>query len=521
MIDKGISAILFDCSTLLRWNRPVTGIVRAQLEVAKYLLGCPYKTIFVAFSPDKQALLQVSKETLQAKIDFFTHYSPAQKPFNPLKRLSAVPSRLKRFADAMQQSKILRFVERIQFKSNQLKSYADGISSELSPLLLPPIARSTRALFNKESLFITMGLDWEDSNYALLYQLKHELKFRVVGFFCDAFILKNPQWAASKEIVASFMLHFYRLSYLCDCIASISEYSKDEFYALLAKHRIAANPDVRVLHLGNCNKPKEAATDSVASANHTTPATHASAAPVPALRASAPLPVVTTPTITLRRDPISGELIGDDSPEPHPMLEPKLKESIRHKMSRKNVRAHSSHFVLYVSTIEPRKNHLLLLDVWQRLAESNLHFPDLVLVGMRGWGADLFWERFKNEKLRQHIFWYDNVGDSELQTFYERAQFCVFPSFDEGFGLGAAESLEHGKPVLISSSRGLCEATQNLMPALDPNAPESWAEWILRLSNDAAELQNLTQKAQQFARRSWHDFAHDFIEFALEKKEAE
>lgn len=516
MIDKGISAILFDCSTLLRWNRPVTGIVRAQLEVAKYLLGCPYKTIFVAFSPDKQALLQVSKETLQAKIDFFTHYSPTQKPLSPLKRLSAVPNRLKRFADAMQHSKILRFVERIQFKSNQLKSYAEGISSELSPLFLPPIARSTRALFNKESLFITMGLDWEDSNYALLYQLKHELKFHVVGFFCDAFILKNPQWAASKEVVASFMLHFYRLSYLCDYIASISEYSKDEFYALLAQHRIAASPIVRVLPLGNCNMPKEAATDSVAA----NPAPTAPA-PVPALRTQAPLPVVTTPTITLRRDPISGELIGDDSPEPAPVLEPKLKESIRHKMSRKNVRAHSSHFVLYVSTIEPRKNHLLLLDVWQRLAESNLRFPDLVLVGMRGWGADGFWERFKNEKLRQHIFWYDNVGDSELHTFYERAQFCVFPSFDEGLGLGAAESLAHGKPVLVSSSRGLCEATQNLMPALDPNAPEVWAEWILRLSNDSEELQNLTQRAQQFTRRSWHDFAHDFVAFALEKKEAE
>ena len=511
MIDKGISAILFDCSTLLRWNRPVTGIVRAQLEVAKYLLGCPYKTIFVAFSPDKQALLQVSKETLQAKLDFFAHYSPTQKPFNPLsplKRLSAVPSRLKKFADSMQHSKILRFVERIQFKSNQLKSYAEGISSELSPLFLPPIARSTRALFNKETLFITMGLDWEDSNYALLYQLKHELKFRVVGIFCDAFILKNPQWAASKEIVASFMLHFYRLSYLCDCIASISEYSKDEFHALLSAHRIAASPLVRVLPLGNCDKPKEETRDSA-------PAQ----APVPALRASAPLPVVTTPTITLHRDPISGELIGDDSPESAPALEPKPKESRRHKVSRKNVRAHSSFYVLYVSTIEPRKNHLLLLDVWQRLQQSNLRFPDLVLVGMRGWGADLFWERFKNEKTRQHVFWYDDVGDSELQTFYERAQFCVFPSFDEGLGLGAAESLAHGKPVLISSSRGLCEATQNLMPTLDPNAPESWADWILRLSNDSAELQNLTQKAQQFTRRSWHDFAHDFIEFALEKKE--
>ncbi len=332
MIDKGISAILFDCSTLLRWNRPVTGIVRAQLEVAKYLLHCPYKTIFVAFSPDKQALLQVSKETLQNKIDFFMHGSPPQKPFNPLKRLSAVPRRLKKFADSMQHSKILRFVERIQFKSSQLKSYADGINSEISPLFLPPIARSTRALFNKETLFITMGLDWEDSNYALLYQLKHELRFRVVGMFCDAFILKNPQWAASKEIVASFMLHFYHLSYLCDSIASISDYSKDEFHALLAAHRIAANPLVYVLSLGNCDKPK-ATTDIAVS---TQPA------PTPASRTQAPLPVVVTPTITLHRDPISGELIGDDSPEPAPALSPKRKESVRQKLPRKNVRAHSS-----------------------------------------------------------------------------------------------------------------------------------------------------------------------------------
>lgn len=500
MIDKGISAILFDCGTLLRWNRPPTGIVRIQLEVAKYLLQSPYKVVFIAFAPDKQSLLTIPKETLESKIDFFTHYAPTQnKPFNPLKHLSAVPKRLKNFANAMQQLQVLRFVERIRFKSNTLKSYTEGINDELSPLALPQIPRSTRTLFNKESLLITIGLDWEDSNYALLAQLKHELKFRVVGIFCDAFILKNPQWAMGDELIASFMLHFYHLCYLCDSIAAISEASKAELQTLLATHKISANPDIRALQLGNCDD-KPSKTDSKP------------ASPAPAVSgtsgASAPLPaVVAAPTITLHRDPVSGELIGgEESPAPKTQQPLKLSKW-----------AHSSPYILYVSTIEPRKNHLLLLDVWQHCIDSHQQIPHLVLVGMRGWGVSEFWQRLKNEKLRQYVFWYDNIGDEQLHWLYGQSLFGVFPSFDEGLGLGACESLAHGKPVLISDSRGLVEATQSLMPALDPTNKDVWVEWILRLSNDSNELQALTRKAQQFKRKSWHDFAQSFVQFALKE----
>jgi glycosyltransferase involved in cell wall biosynthesis len=80
------------------------------------------------------------------------------------------------------------------------------------------------------------------------------------------------------------------------------------------------------------------------------------------------------------------------------------------------------------------------------------------------------------------------VSDDLLAWLYKNALFAVFSSFEEGWGLAASEALEAGTPVLISDIGALREATQGLMPALDPNSPRAWADAIAHYATDSGAL---------------------------------
>ena len=73
-----------------------------------------------------------------------------------------------------------------------------------------------------------------------------------------------------------------------------------------------------------------------------------------------------------------------------------------------------------------------------------------------------------NPQLADHVVFLGSVSDDELIDLYRSAIFSVFPSFLEGWGLGASESLDFGLPVVVSTADALREATRDLMPAIDP-----------------------------------------------------
>ena len=77
----------------------------------------------------------------------------------------------------------------------------------------------------------------------------------------------------------------------------------------------------------------------------------------------------------------------------------------------------------------------------------------------------------------------DHVSDSVLDNLYKNCLFTVFPSFAEGWGLGAVESLLHKKICIISTCPALREATQSLCHQLDPTDTCAWVEMILKLLN--------------------------------------
>ncbi|MBV8914963.1 MAG: glycosyltransferase family 4 protein [Acetobacteraceae bacterium] len=133
-------------------------------------------------------------------------------------------------------------------------------------------------------------------------------------------------------------------------------------------------------------------------------------------------------------------------------------------------------YVLFVSTIEPRKNHLLVVRIWMRLlAEVRAgrrrpeSVPDLVFAGRVGWLADDLVQQLENAGWADgRIRLLAGLSDSELHTLYENCLFTVFPSLHEGWGLPVTESLAAGKPCLCSNAAALPEAGGTLCRYFDP-----------------------------------------------------
>jgi len=107
-------------------------------------------------------------------------------------------------------------------------------------------------------------------------------------------------------------------------------------------------------------------------------------------------------------------------------------------------------YLLMVSTIEPRKNHAMLLQAWEAL-RYNAH-PDLklVVVGNLGWDQGPVLERFRPWAKTGELLWLNNVPASELRLLYTHAAVTVCPSFSEGFDYSGVEAMKCGCPVAAS-----------------------------------------------------------------------
>ncbi len=128
-------------------------------------------------------------------------------------------------------------------------------------------------------------------------------------------------------------------------------------------------------------------------------------------------------------------------------------------------------YVLFVSTIEARKNHLLLFRVWRRLLSEMgaQNVPDLVFAGKVGWMVGDLMSQIENSRNldgRLHVI--EGLDDRALRAVYGGCLFTVFPSFYEGWGLPVSESMAMGRPCVCSNATALPEAGGALARYFDP-----------------------------------------------------
>jgi len=139
-------------------------------------------------------------------------------------------------------------------------------------------------------------------------------------------------------------------------------------------------------------------------------------------------------------------------------------------------------YFVVISTIEPRKNHLLLLYIWRELAQRRLlePMPELYLVGKRGWENENIIDMVERCKPLQGIVHESaNLNDSELMTLLQGARALLYPSFCEGWGMPVVESLTLGTPVICSDIPELRESGQNVPDYIHPVDGKRWMEVIV------------------------------------------
>lgn len=139
-------------------------------------------------------------------------------------------------------------------------------------------------------------------------------------------------------------------------------------------------------------------------------------------------------------------------------------------------------YFVSIGTIEPRKNHLLLLNLWRHLAEilPAAKVPRLVIVGKRGWENEQVLDMLDRcPALQFHVQEVNGCPDSRLASILRDARGLLMPSFVEGFGMPVAEALSAGVPVICSDIPAHHEVGGMTPDYADPLDGRRWKELVL------------------------------------------
>ncbi len=172
-------------------------------------------------------------------------------------------------------------------------------------------------------------------------------------------------------------------------------------------------------------------------------------------------------------------------------------------------------YALFVSTIEPRKNHRMLAGVWRRLAEEGVTGDvKLVFVGRDGWMMGDFPRTLATDPvLSQAALHLQGIDDRTLGALYRDAAFCLYPPIYEGFGLPPIEALSHGKALLASSGGPIPEVVGDFAVCLDPLDEDAWYRRLRDWLTGSDEPRRLAERAARaFRVVTWQESAQRFFE---------
>jgi len=188
-------------------------------------------------------------------------------------------------------------------------------------------------------------------------------------------------------------------------------------------------------------------------------------------------------------------------------------------------------YVLFFSTLEPRKNVGGLLDAYERLiasARDGLQavpgLPDLVLAGRATNDAQPWLDRISRPPLQGVVRHLGYVDANDRRALYEGARMLVQPSFEEGFGMPVLEAMSLGVPVVAANRGSLPEVLGGAGLLVDPNRPDDTAQAIARLlSDDGLAAECAAKGIARAGAFRWDETAHRVYEtyqLAIERRAA-
>ena len=179
-------------------------------------------------------------------------------------------------------------------------------------------------------------------------------------------------------------------------------------------------------------------------------------------------------------------------------------------------------FLLFVGTIEPRKNLLTLIRSFENVLKNTSLRPQLVIAGEEGWLTDELFGYVKVRDFGDRLRWTGYVSDDDLCALYSSCRAFIYPSIYEGFGLPPLEAMACGAPVISSSIPSIREVLGTAARLVPPTDAAALTKSIIELWENSAERQRLSEAGQaRAAEFSWESTARqtrEVYEAALGRK---
>lgn len=434
----GARVIWIDVTTSYRWTSTPVGIVRTEIEIAKYLLE---KSSVKLCRWNGKGWQEITRSHYQQKVATLIakKTNPIRPKRNTLKSIGIKIAKIilvgpmQRFTPSLKAiaSGCLGVLKEIHYLAKKvpvkIEQKLNGQYNRMKDVVTP---------FNANDIYIAMGLDWDDKNLDVIREAKKKYGFKYVGVCYDLIPIFYPHFIV-PGYRGKLTSHFVNMVWNAEKVMCISKFSENQmqyFSEDICLKKIVTD----YFYLGSELSSVE---------------THSSPSSV-------------------------------------------------HR------------YCLYVSTIEPRKNHELLYKVWDLLVQRHgkEKVPKLIFVGKRGWLIDNLLEQIqKNPNTHDKIVIQEHVSDADLASLYDGALFTLFPSYVEGWGLPISESLHYGKVCLHSDTSSMPEASQNLVISKSPFDVLGWLEVVEQLTFNHQFRQDMERKIKSSYRPvNWCDTAETF-----------
>jgi glycosyltransferase involved in cell wall biosynthesis len=164
-------------------------------------------------------------------------------------------------------------------------------------------------------------------------------------------------------------------------------------------------------------------------------------------------------------------------------------------------------FVLFIGTIEPRKNIPVLLKAFS-ICKKKLPELKLVIVGQKGWKYHAVFTTITNLHLQNDVLFLQYVPHEDLPAIYNAAELFVYPSLYEGFGLPPLEAMQCGVPVITSNTSSLPEIVGERGAMVNPDDIQGLASMMFDLlSDDSLRKENIRYGLSRARLFSWEKCA--------------
>lgn len=165
-------------------------------------------------------------------------------------------------------------------------------------------------------------------------------------------------------------------------------------------------------------------------------------------------------------------------------------------------------YFVVCGTIEPRKNHHLLLNVWRELVgQRGQHAPKLVIVGSPGWGAGPVLDALERcRPLHGRVILARGLSSPALRRLIAHAKALLMPSFAEGFGLPIIEALTVGTPVIASDLPAHREIAGNLAVYRDPTDRAGWLADICMFADGSGAATEIRRRVAEYQPTTWGEY---------------